>query len=256
MFNLNGQTIIVTGGTGYLGRAMCIGLAEQGADIAVCSTSQSSADSLAVELNKTCGIKGMGYKLDLQEIDRISDVVGNIAQDFGKINCLINNANFGSKSTIQDVTLENWNKGLAGTITSAVFMVKECTKYLEGTEGNIINIASMYGIVSPDPSIYINQAPNPMSYGIGKAAIIQYTKYAAAHLANKNIRVNAISPGPFPNKKVQENKSFIKKLREKVPLNRIGQPHEIVGAVVFLASNEASYITGHNLVVDGGWTIV
>jgi len=256
MFNLKNQNILVTGATGYLGREMCIGLAKQGANIAVCSTSQTSADDLASELNYTFGINGVGYQLDLQEIDRIADVIRKIVQDFGKINCLINNANFGSKSTIQDVTLGNWNNGLAGTITSAVFMVKECTKYLEGTEGNIINIASMYGIVSPDPSVYINQSPNPMSYGIGKAAIIQYTKYAAVHLSKKNIRVNAISPGPFPNKKVQKNRSFIKKLCRKVPLNRIGQPHEIVGAVIFLASDEASYITGHNLVVDGGWTIL
>jgi len=256
MFNLNGQTIIVTGATGYLGRAICKGLAKQGANIAVCSTSQSSADDLATKLNATFGIKGMGYQLDLQEIDRITDIVGEIAQDFGKINCLINNAYFGDKCTVQDVTLENWNNGLDGTITSAVFMVRECINYLERTKGNIINIASMYGIVSPDPDIYVSQDPSPMNYGIGKAAMIQYTKYAAVHLASKNIRVNAISPGPFPNKKVQKNRSFVRKLCEKVPLNRIGQPHEIVGPVVFLASNEASYITGHNLVVDGGWTIL
>ena len=256
MFNLKNQNILLTGATGYFGRAMCIGLAKQGADIAVCSTSQSRADSLAIELNKTFGTKGIGYQLDLQEIDSITDVISKIVQDFGKINCLINNAYFGSKNTIQDVTLENWNNGLAGTITSAVFMVEECIKYLEVTQGNIINIASMYGIVSPDPDIYVEQDPNPMSYGIGKAAIIQYTKYAAVHLSKKNIRVNAISPGPFPNKKVQKNRTFIKELSKKVPLNRIGQPHEIVGAVIFLASDEASYITGHNLVVDGGWTIL
>ena len=94
-----------------------------------------------------------------------------------------------------------------------------------------------------------------MNYGIGKAAIIQYTKYSAVHLAKKNIRVNAISPGAFPKKDTQNNKEFINRLSSRIPLDRIGEPFEIKGAVVFLASDAASYITGHNLVVDGGWTI-
>jgi len=256
MFNLIGKTIIITGATGYLGKAICNGFAKQGANIAVCSRSQANADDLALELNDTFGIKVMGYQLDLQEIGKIADVIGKIIEDFGGIHCLINNAYFGDNCSIKDVTLKSWEKGLDGSITSVVFMVEECVKYLEETQGNIINIASMYGIVSPDPSIYINQAPNPMSYGVGKAAIIHYTKYAAVHLADKNIRVNAVSPGPFPNKQIQKNKPFIQKLCEKVPLNRIGQPHDIIGALVFLASNEASYITGHNLIVDGGWTVM
>ena len=114
----------------------------------------------------------------------------------------------------------------------------------------------MYGIVSPNPVIYDGtDYANPVNYGAGKAALLQLTRFAAVHLAGKGVRVNAISPGPFPSPAVQRNTTFIKRLEEKVPLGRIGQPEELKGAVVFLASDAASYITGHNLVVDGGWTI-
>jgi len=255
MFSLKDKTVIITGATGHLGQAMCAGLAEHEANIAICSTTQASADAFAEKLGDKVEITCKGYELDLNKIKSMQVVVENIANDFGKIDCLINNAHFGEQCTIDDVTPGSWGKGLDGTITSTVFMVQQCITHLEKTKGNIINIASMYGMVSPDPDIYVHQDPNPMNYGIGKAAIIQYTKYAAVHLAKKNIKVNVISPGPFPNEKIQGNKDFINILTKKVPLNRIGQPSEISGAVVFLASDAASYITGHNLVVDGGWTI-
>jgi len=255
MFSLKNKAILVTGATGYLGRAICKDLAKNEANIAICSTNQKKADIFVNELGGISNSLYKGYEIDLNKLKNIPALIEKVANDFGKIDCLINNAHFGEKCTIVDVTKENWGKGLNGTITSTVFMVKYCSKYLEKTKGNIINISSIYGIVSPNPDVYIDESPNPMNYGIGKAAIIQYTKYAAVHLAKKNIRVNAISPGPFPNEKTQKNKKFIKNLSKKVPLNRIGKPSEISGAVSFLASDAASYITGHNLIIDGGWTI-
>jgi NAD(P)-dependent dehydrogenase (short-subunit alcohol dehydrogenase family) len=256
MFSLETKTVIITGATGYLGRAICKGLAEQGANIAVCSTSKSSASKLAKELIGRYDVLARGYKLNLKEKDTIYPVVQEIITDFNRIDCLVNNAYYGDASYIDELNLKTWNLGLDGTITSVVFMTNQCLKHLENSQGTIINIASMYGMISPDPKIYINEKPNPMNYGVGKAAIIQYTKYAAVHLASKNINVNAISPGPFPNKNVQRNRLFVNNLIKKVPLYRIGKPEDIAGAVGFLASKEASYITGHNLVVDGGWTIV
>ena len=113
----------------------------------------------------------------------------------------------------------------------------------------------MYGTVSPDPSIYGDSGyDNPPNYGAGKAAIIQFTRYMACHLAKDGIRVNSVSPGPFPSPEVQENKQFITNLEKKTPLGRIGQPYEIKGIVVFLASAASSYVTGQDIHVDGGWT--
>jgi len=126
---------------------------------------------------------------------------------------------------------------------------------MKQTGGSIINIASMYGMVSPDPAIYGESKFNsPANYGAGKAAVIQFTKFCAVHLAKYKIRVNAVSPGPFPSPSVQMNKTFISKLVEKVPLKRIGHPSELNGVIVLLCSEASSYITGQNISVDGGWT--
>lgn len=113
----------------------------------------------------------------------------------------------------------------------------------------------MYGMVSPDPGIYGNSGFNsPAYYGAGKAGVLQLTRYCAAHLAKKNIRVNSITPGPFPDFGKSPPKEFILKLQDKTMLKRIGKPREIVGALIFLSSDTSSYMTGSNVVVDGGWT--
>ena len=113
----------------------------------------------------------------------------------------------------------------------------------------------MYGLVSPNPDSYENSShSSPPHYGPGKAAIIQFTRYTACYLAKKGIRVNSVSPRPFPNPTVQKDLDFINKLKKKTPLGRIGQPHELKGVIIFLASNASSYVTGENISVDGGWT--
>jgi NAD(P)-dependent dehydrogenase (short-subunit alcohol dehydrogenase family) len=122
--------------------------------------------------------------------------------------------------------------------------------------GSIVLFSSMYGSVSPDPRAYVAPMnPNPLEYGVGKAGIQQMTRYLAVHWGRKGVRVNCISPGPFPNPALQrDNPAFIERLAAKSPLGRIGQADEISGAVAFLLSDAASYLTGHNLAVDGGWT--
>ena len=125
-----------------------------------------------------------------------------------------------------------------------------------GQGGSIVNVSSMYGMVSPQPSLYAEHERfhNPPGYGAAKAGLLQFTRYAATHLAAKGIRVNALSPGAFPSPQVQRSEGFVRALEQRVPLGRIGQPEELGGAVVFLLSDASSYMTGHNLVVDGGWT--
>ena len=122
--------------------------------------------------------------------------------------------------------------------------------------GRIINIASMYGLVAPDVSIYDNNDfYNPANYGVGKAGIIQFTKYIAAVYGKYGVTCNSVSPGPFPNPSVQEHSEFIESLAKKVPLGRIGKPEEIKGVIALLASDASSYINGANITIDGGWTI-
>ncbi len=256
LFDLQGKVVVVTGATGHLGKAICRGLAEANAHVAICSTKTDTAKQLADELKATHSGQFLPISFDLREPDQISEAMIRIYDFFGRIDCLVNNAYFGHPNNILAMSLEDWNIGIYGGVTVHLLMMQQAIPYLEKTEGSIINIASMYGMVSPDPAIYENNPfANPVNYGAGKAALLQLTRYAAVHLASKRIRVNAISPGPFPSPVVQKNEEFIDRLRMKTPLGRIGKPEELKGAVIFLASSAASYVTGHNLVVDGGWTI-
>ena len=238
LFDLTGKVAIVTGGAGYLGTAMSEGLTEAGAHVAVASRSGE-------------------FKLNIANRDSIKKCFAEIVSKFGRIDILVNNASYGAANDLEHLTDEEWHKSFDGIVASAFRTTQEVLPYMKNEGGSIINIASMYGIVSPDLSIYEDKMMvHPANIASAKAALIHFTKYCAVALAKYKIRVNAISPGPFPKPDVQEKYDwFIKELSAKNPLGRIGQPHELKGAVVFLASHASSYITGHNLVVDGGWTI-
>lgn len=256
LFSLKGKVVLVTGATGHLGRAICEGLASSGADLAICSTSLSKASTMAEELSERFGIKATGFVIDLEQVTEFTTAVEEIVNHFHRLDCLINNAYFGEYNSLEEIVPEKWAHGIQGTVSSPFFLMQACIPYLKKTLGNVINISSMYGLVSPKAANYSGTSfGSSIDYGAGKAAMLQMTRYAAAYLGESGIRVNAVSPGAFPSKKVQEVKTFIEKLEHNVPLGRIGKPQELAGAVVFLASDAASYITGHNLVVDGGWTI-
>lgn len=257
LFSLKGKVAVVTGGAGHLGYAISEGLAEAGASVVIASRNEVRCNELAGILSKRYKINAMGIALDIRSIDIVGKCMRQINHKMGAIDILINNASFGKPGeSIETISEQDLLEGIEGTIhgvfrcTQAVIPYMEARKY-----GVIINISSMYGIVSPDPRIYGDSGyDNPPDYGAGKAAIIQFTRYAACHLATKGIRVNAVSPGPFPSPQVQENQWFISNLKNKVPLGRIGQPGDLKGVVVFLASEASSYITGQNIIVDGGWT--
>ena len=157
---------------------------------------------------------------------------------------------------VEEVSADEFDATLHVNITSAFVLAREAVRVMrEG--GSVIMFASMYGLVSPDPRIYVPpMKPNPIEYGVAKAAIVYMVKYLAVPWAPRNIRVNAIAPGAFPNPKVQkDHPDFIGRLAEKVPLGRIGRQDELADIIAFLASDKASYMTGQTLVVDGGWTV-
>jgi NAD(P)-dependent dehydrogenase (short-subunit alcohol dehydrogenase family) len=258
LFSLKGRVAIVTGGAGHLGSAISEGLAEAGADVAIASRNEDKCQELALVLAKKHGVRAMGIALDLRSMTEVKNCFEQIDQEMGGIDILVNNASFGKPGkTINDTSEEDWLEGIEGTLNGVFRCTQAVLPYMERKGcGVITNVSSMYGIVSPDPRIYGDSGyDNPPSYGAGKAGILQFTRYAACHLAIKGIRVNAMSPGAFPNPDVQANQWFISNLQEKVPLARIGQPSDLKGVVVFLASDASSYVTGQNIVVDGGWTV-
>jgi NAD(P)-dependent dehydrogenase (short-subunit alcohol dehydrogenase family) len=156
---------------------------------------------------------------------------------------------------VEEVTGPDLDRTLHVNLTGCFLLAREAAAAMtEG--GSIVLFGSMYGMIAPDPGIYEPPMnPNPVEYGIAKAGVIQMGKYLAVHWAGRRIRVNTVIPGSIPNPRTQEqDPAFIRRLAAKAPLGRVGTPDEIAGAVVYLASDEASFVTGTTLVVDGGWT--
>ncbi|MEF3303117.1 SDR family oxidoreductase [Paenibacillus sp. GYB003] len=250
MFGLQHKTAVITGGNGYLGGAAARAMADFGANVVVADLNVRQYDSERM----------LAIACDVSDTGSIRRMLQEAAAAFGDIHILVNcatyGAGYGPLGTVERMSDEDWHKGLDGAVGTVFRCTREAVPYLEAAGGgSIVNFASMYGIVSPDPSIYGDSgANNPANYGAGKAAVLQLTRYCAAHLAAKRIRVNSVTPGPFPNPHTQQNEPFLEKLGRKTMLGRPGKAEEIAGAVVFLASDASSYMTGSNIVVDGGWT--
>lgn len=245
MFNLKGKVAIVTGGAGHLGSAISEGLAECGANVVIASRDGDKCHQLAERLAIQYKTNNWGIGVDVSTQWSIRTLIVRTINKFKKIDILVNNAVYTDK--------EDFVKTLEGTVVQTYNCCMSAIPYMK-QGGSIINIASMYGMVSDHPNIYPANLSlqSPPAYFVGKGGIITLTKWLACNF--RQIRANSLSLGAFPKPSVQENKEFIKKLEELIPLGRIGQPKEVVGAVIFLASDEASYVTGSNLVVDGGFT--
>ena len=250
---LKDKNIWVACGAGYLGLAVVKQLHEKGARIACIDLGNKAADFI-----KETGLQGKveAVGFDLNDTGALPDFVAKMSASYGAPDGLVN-LSFGSTAekleTIDAAAFDQVNH--AG-ITAPFILAREAAGYMvKNGKGSIVLFSSMYGMVAPEGSVY--EAPmnkNPVEYGVGKAAIIQMTRYMAVHWAGSNVRCNCISPGPFPNPLVQkDHPAFVERLAGKSPMRRIGLAAEIAGPVAFLLSDNSSYITGHNLVVDGGW---
>jgi gluconate 5-dehydrogenase len=258
IFSMNEKVVVITGGAGYLGSALVEGLLEYGAEVVVGDIVEKKPEEIVK--NRKSYDKLYSVVCDISSTASIKDMYKKAKNLCGKIDVLINcgvyGAGYGAGSQIEFMPDDVWEKGLDGAVGTAFRCTREVIPYMvENGGGVIVNFGSMYGLVSPDFKIYgDNPNKNPPNYGAGKAAVIQLTKYSAAQLAEKNIRVNSVSPGPFPAPQSQKDKDFVNKLAEKTILGRVGRASEMVGAVLLLASDASSYMTGTNIVVDGGWT--
>ena len=258
LFSLKNKTALITGGAGYLGSEISDALAELGANIIIAARNKEKSLLKCRELESKYNneIKAYAVQVDLMDKEAISRCFQEVKDQFGGIDILVNNAWSGNKNSFESISDEDWQYDIEMSLTSVFRCVKAALPSLKERRGVILNITSMYGHIAPDYRIYDGiQFTNPPSYGAAKAGVIQFTKYLASFLSPYGIRVNSLSPGPFPHEITQQNKEFMEKLVAKNPLNRIGQPHEIKGTVALLCSNASSYITGQNICVDGGWAI-
>ncbi|WP_254245178.1 SDR family oxidoreductase [Hymenobacter sp. BRD67] len=254
MFDLRSQTVLLTGAYGHLGQAIVGGLLAHGAQVIALGR---SAETFA----KTFGTPTDNLHFIFCDVAETASVQAAFRQSFdlyGPPSVLINNAYYSRGQQPDALPDADFALGLDGSVGSAYRCLREVLPYLRETgSGKIINVASMYGLVAPDFEVYADapQFLNPPHYGAGKAAMIQLTKYFASYLGPENIQVNCVSPGAFPSDKVRQNTGFEGELRRRIPLGRVGEPQDVAGAFVFLSSAASNFVTGHNLVVDGGWTI-
>jgi gluconate 5-dehydrogenase len=258
LLSLKGKTAIVTGGAGYLGTAISETLAELGANLVLASRDKAKCQKKCEEIVRLTGdsVKAVALELDLLKKHSATEFFDKVHEHFQTVDILVNNAWSGNKNSWESISDEDWEYDIDMSLNSVFRLTKAAFDDLKVTRGVILNIASMYGHIGPDYRIYDGKEfANPPSYGAAKAGVIQFTKYLASFLSPYGIRVNALSPGAFPHPPTQMHKDFMQKLGSKNPMNRIGQPDELKGAVALLCSDAGSYITGQNLCVDGGWAI-
>lgn len=254
-FDLEGKVYVVTGGYGYLGEAITNSLIFHNATVYVLARNEEKFNERLLKKGQKASPKFM--MADIESSMSINKAFEKIYSEEGKIDGLINNAFYLKGQSPENMLDEDWNFGVDGTLSSVFRCIRAIIPiFKERNRGNIVNVSSMYGLVAPDFRIYDENPTflNPPHYGASKAGVIQLTRYYAAYLGKWGINVNCVTPGPFPSESVQMNVKFIEELKQRTLLNRIGKPEDLAGAFVFFASDAANFITGQNLIVDGGWT--
>lgn len=256
IFTLVGKVAIVTGGYGHLGKSFCNSLADAGACVVVAGRNYAAFKrAFARKKNR----KILFEQMDICSEQSIKTAFENIYEKNKSIDILVNNAVYlRDFDDPKNMSSSDWDYGVDGTLNSTFRCIKLVVPYMKrAKKSSIINISSIYGMVSPDFSLYEEhkQYFSPPNYGAAKAGVIQLTRYYAVYLAHYGIRVNCISPGAFPQPSVARQKTFVQKLLGKIPMGRIGKPDELKGAILFLASEASSYMTGQNMIIDGGWTL-
>ena len=254
LFDLRGRVALVTGASGHLGRALAEALAEAGSRVVVGSRDSSRAKAVAQKLPGAESGRHKGVALD--QLDETSLDAGFEAavDEAGQIDVLVNNGHEALAADWREVTGEQFTRQLANA-TGYFLLARRLRDHAveRGAPASVIMLGSMYGVVGSYPDAYEGVGPaSPAAYHALKGGIVHLTRHLAVYWAGDGVRVNCLSPGPFPSSTAP--RQLVKRLETRSPMGRMGQPHELKGAVVFLASEAASYVTGQNLIVDGGWT--
>lgn len=263
LFSLNNKVAVVTGAVGLLGKQHCLALSEAGASVVVCDLDENACNEFAFSLEGDC----MGAGADITSPLSVKELKERILNKYKKVDILINNAAINDMfenpsaaaelSKFENYPFELWEKSLNVNITGTFLCCQVIgAQMAEQGSGSIINIASTYGITAPDQSLYkkddgSQEFYKSPAYPATKGAVISFTRFLAAYWGGKGVRVNCLSPGGVEN---NQQDYFINNYSKRTPLGRMAAPSDYKGAIVFLASEASAYMTGANLIVDGGWT--
>ena len=255
-FSLDNKTIIVTGACGLLGREICKALAELNAGIVIADIDILAAEKLHEELRGVYRAPVIVFPLDINSEESVNELVDELSKQAIRVDGLVNNAyprNATYGTIFEDITMDSWRENIDMHLNGYFNVSQKIARLMmQQKQGNIVNIASIYGMLGPDFKIYEGTTMTmPAEYAAIKGAIINFTKYLATYLAAYNIRVNCLSPGGIFN---GQPAAFVEKYKQRTPMGRMGNPEDIAGGVLFLLSNLSSYMTGQNLVIDGGWS--
>jgi NAD(P)-dependent dehydrogenase (short-subunit alcohol dehydrogenase family) len=267
-FDLTGRVAVVTGGAGLLGAEFCKTLAEAGAAVAVVDLNAGAAEKVAAGLTEA-GYHARGLPADITQPDSVKQLAATVLADLGRLDVLVNSAALDPKfdpealkqgitpGKFEDYPLEQWNAALNVNLTGMFLVTQACVAPMlkQGGKGSIINICSTYGLNGPDQRIYVKEGQpktyKPVYYTVTKAGVLGFTKYLAAYYMGTEIRVNALTPGGVFN---NHDETFAANYSARTILGRMARRDEMNGALLFLASDASSYMTGGNVIVDGGWT--
>ncbi|MFZ3114856.1 MAG: SDR family oxidoreductase [Syntrophales bacterium] len=272
LFSLEGKTALLTGASGFLGRTFGRALLVNGARLIMLGRSARLLTLANEWISEFGADRVKAYQVDMYDIPIFSFTLDEIIQRETFIDILINNAHELSPHTgfntpdgaLEAASFEHWMSNLTGGVYWAALTTQKLGETMKTRHGgSIINISTMYALAAPSPHLYKDtNFLNPPAYSASKAALLAFTRYVASFWGPYGIRANAILPGPFSNTQepgpnsVQEGEFFMDRLKDRTCLGRIGRPEELAGALIFLASDASSYVTGHALVVDGGWTSI
>jgi 2-deoxy-D-gluconate 3-dehydrogenase len=272
LFKLDGRVALVTGGAGLLGAEFCRSLAQAGAAVVAADINAAAAEHLAKALGAQ-GYRATAVEADITSPDSVRRMVQAAMRTYGRLDILVNSAALDPKfdpkhqsaaphgsgtGAFEDFPFEAWNQALAVNLTGAYLCCQAAVQpMLAQGSGVIVNLSSIYGLAGPDQRLYQRggagtaQQYKPVYYSVTKAGILGLTRYLATYYAGKNIRVNALTPGGVYN---GHDESFVQAYSARAVLGRMAEKDEMNGALLFLASDASAYMTGANLVVDGGWT--
>jgi NAD(P)-dependent dehydrogenase (short-subunit alcohol dehydrogenase family) len=263
IFDLKDRVIVLTGSAGLLGSQYAQILSDAGANLVLVDTNVTKNQALKKQINENFQTDPICLDVDITSKNQVKKMVSSIKKEFGKIDGLINNAflnhaksqSKNGANSFETFPIEIWNKAMELNLTGVLLCCQEVGKVMvQQKKGVIVNISSIYGISGADQRIYGNSNLNsPVSYAASKGAIINLTRYLAAYWHQKNIRVNTLTLGGVQDDSYQK-KEFIKRYSEKTMLGRMAKKEDYNGAILFLMSDASSYMTGSNLVIDGGWT--